>query len=173
MLRVALSIKMVRITASSILRRLGTYSRKNKLYQAFRELGRVVRTAFLLEYLNDKELREIIQAATCKSETFNKFAQWLLFGGEGIISENNRDEQRKNIKYNHLVANCLSLYNVVSLTKIINELIAEGYPVTQEMVASLSPYMTAHVNRFGDYHTNFDGKVPDLIFKIHLTEFVN
>lgn len=55
----------------------------------------------MLEYLNDKELRDIIQSATCKSETFNRFAKWLLFGGEGIISENNRDEQRKIIKHNH------------------------------------------------------------------------
>ena len=158
MLRVALSIKMGKITASSILRKLGTYSRKNKLYQAFRELGRVVRTAFLLEYLDDKDLREIIQAATCKSETFNKFANWLLFGGEGIISENNRDEQRKIIKYNHFVANCLSLYNVANLTRIINDMIGEGYTVTQEMVAALSPYITAHVNRLGDYRMDFDDR---------------
>lgn len=44
MLRVAVSVKLGRITPSTILRRLGTYSRKNKLYFAFRELGRVVRT---------------------------------------------------------------------------------------------------------------------------------
>jgi TnpA family transposase len=48
MLRVILSIKAGRITASTLLRKLGTYSRKNKLYQAFRELGRVIRTEFLL-----------------------------------------------------------------------------------------------------------------------------
>lgn len=48
MLRVAISIKLGKITASTILRRLGTYSRKNKLYWAFRELGKVVRTLFLL-----------------------------------------------------------------------------------------------------------------------------
>ena len=54
----------------------------------------------------------MIQAATCKSESYNRFAQWLAFGKEGIITENNRDEQRKFIKYNHLVANCLSFYNV-------------------------------------------------------------
>jgi TnpA family transposase len=44
MLRIALSIKAGKITPSTILRRLGTASRKNKLYFAFRELGRVVRT---------------------------------------------------------------------------------------------------------------------------------
>ncbi|CAO3363360.1 Tn3 family transposase, partial [Azospirillum palustre] len=47
MLRVALSVRAGRIRPSAILRRLGTYSRKNKLYFAFRELGRVVRTIFL------------------------------------------------------------------------------------------------------------------------------
>lgn len=42
--RVALSIKAGKITPSTILRKLGAYSRKNKLYQAFQELGRVIRT---------------------------------------------------------------------------------------------------------------------------------
>src|SRR4051794_1615519 len=47
MLRVALSVKAGLIRPSAILRRLSTFSRKNKLYFAFRELGRVVRTIFL------------------------------------------------------------------------------------------------------------------------------
>jgi hypothetical protein len=52
MLRVALSVKAGLIRPSAILRRLSTYSRKNKLYFAFRELGRVVRTIFLLVMWN-------------------------------------------------------------------------------------------------------------------------
>ena len=79
MLRVALSIKAGRIRPSVILRRLNTYSRKNRLYFAFRELGRVVRTIFLLNYLSSLELRHLIQAATNKSELFNKYAQWGVF----------------------------------------------------------------------------------------------
>jgi TnpA family transposase len=112
MLRVVLSIKAGRITASTLLRKLGTYSRKNKLYVAMRELGRVVRTVFLLKYLSDPTLRRTIQGATNKSEAFNKFIQWVSFGGGGLIAENDRDEQRKLIKYNHLVANCLIFHNV-------------------------------------------------------------
>jgi TnpA family transposase len=37
-----------------------------------------------------------------KSERFNQFAQWVAFGGKGMITENDRAEQRKRIKYNHL-----------------------------------------------------------------------
>jgi len=78
------------------LRKLGTASRKNKLYFAFRELGRVVRTTFLLEYIGDEDLRRIIQAAQNKCEGFNRFAQWAYFGVD-TIAENVRDDQVKII----------------------------------------------------------------------------
>ena len=102
--------------ASDILRRLGSYSRKNKLYFALRELGYVVRTMFLLRYISEADLRQAIQSATNKSERFNEFVQWISFGGDSVIAENVRDEQRKFIKYNHLVANILAFHNIVSMT---------------------------------------------------------
>jgi TnpA family transposase len=159
MLRVALPIKAGTITPSAILRRLGTYSRKNKLYQAFRELGRVVRTAFLLQYLGDADLRATIQAATTKSEAFNRFAKWAMFGSEGIITENDRTAQRKTIRYNHLVANCIIFYNVCAMTRVLHDLTQEGYAVDEEAVAALSPYQTEHINRFGRYHLDL-GRTP-------------
>ena len=160
LLRVVLSIKAGRISAATILRKLGTYSRKNKLYQAMRELGRVVRTVFLLQYLSDPALRRLIQVATNKSEAFNKFIQWCFFGGTGMIAENNRDEQRKLIKYNHLIANCLIFYNVSAMTKVLHELAAEGQQFEDEVLAHLSPYLTEHINRFGNYTLNPERKMP-------------
>lgn len=74
MLRIVLSIKTGKITPSTILRRLGTNSRKNKLYFAFRELGRVIRTIFLLKYVGDVEIRKTVQSATNKSEEFNNLS---------------------------------------------------------------------------------------------------
>ena len=160
MLRVVLSIRAGRISASTILRKLGTYSRKNRLYQAFQELGRVVRTAFLLRFLHDAELRRVIQAATNKSESFNRFVQWLFFGGEGLIAENDRDQQRKLIKYNHLVANCLIFHNVQAQTRVLRQLADEGHEFDEATLSRLSPYLTEHVNRFGKYTVNLDRTSP-------------
>lgn len=119
MLRVAVSIGAGTIKPSTVLRRLATYSRKNRLFFAFRELGYVVRTMFLLEYLSDVDLRRLIQSATNKSERFNQFVQWVAFGGGALASEGIRDEQRKFIKYNHLVANLLIYHTVVTMTKAL------------------------------------------------------
>lgn len=151
LLRVVLSIKAGKISSSMLLRKLGNYSRKNRLYQAFRELGRVVRTAFLLSYISDMELREQITATTNKVEAYNGFSKWLFFGGEGVIADNDPEEQEKVIKYNDLVANAVIFHNVVDQTRILRELKEEGFPVTREDVATLSPYVTSHIKRFGDY----------------------
>ena len=164
MLRVAVSIKIGKITPSAILRRLGTYSRKNKLYFAFVELGKVIRTMFLLSYIGDVGLRKVIHAQTNKSEQFNGFAGWSFFGGEGIIAENIRHEQRKVIKYNHLVANMVILHNVVGMTRVLKELRDEGVEVNAEILAGLAPFRTAHINRFGDYTLDFRRKIGPLNF---------
>jgi TnpA family transposase len=165
MLRVALSIGVGRIRPSTILRRLATYSRKNKLYFAFRELGRVVRTAFLLDYISDIELRRTIQAATNKSEAFNLFVQWVAFGGGRLLAENTRDEQHKMIKYHHLAANLLLFHNVATMTKALQLLIAEGYLIDEEALACMSPYQTEHLNRFGRYALKRD-RTPEPLDRV-------
>ena len=75
MLRVGVSIGAGKIKPSTVLRRLATYSRKNKLYSAFRELGYVVRTIFLLEYLSDVDLRRLIHPQRTRvSDLINLFS---------------------------------------------------------------------------------------------------
>lgn len=54
---------------------------------------------FLLRYMDSLDLRRTIGVATNKSERWNKFLQWVNFGGRGLIAEAARDEQRKLIKY--------------------------------------------------------------------------
>jgi TnpA family transposase len=154
--RVVLSISTGKISSSVLLRKLGNYSRKNRLYKAFRELGRVVRTVFLLEYISDAKLRRQIQAATNKVESYNGFSKWFCFGGEGIIANNDPEEQEKIIKYNTLVANAVIFQNTVDLTEIIQKLKREGYLIDPEDIKAISPYLTEHIKRFGDYWLDMD-----------------
>jgi len=170
MLRVAISIKVGKITASTILPRLGTYSRKNKLYWAFRELGKAVRTLFLLRYIDDVEVRKTIHAATNKSEEFNGFVKWAFFGGEGIIAENVQHEQRKIVRYNQLVANLVILHNVEQMTRVLAELRQDGANISPEVLAGLSPYRTSHINRFGDYTMDLKREVAPIDFSRRILE---
>jgi Tn3 transposase DDE domain len=134
-----------------LLRKLGHESRKNRLYRAFRELGRVVRTIVLLRYLSEPELREGITAITNRVESFHGFSKWLSFGNVGVLADNAPEMMEKLVKFNELLANCVIFHTALDMTRVLNGLRAEGHPVHPEDVAALSPYLTHHLRRFGDY----------------------
>lgn len=108
-----------KVLPSTLLRKLGNYSRKNRLYQAFRELGCVVRTAYLLKYISSIEVREQATEETNKTETNHRFIKWAFFGGAGVIAENDPVEQDKRMKYKQLVGNIIMFQNVVDMTYIL------------------------------------------------------
>ncbi len=162
LMQVVLSIKSGKILPSTLLRKLGNYSRKNRLYLAYRELGRVVRTIFLLKYISDPKLRAEINRETNKVESFNGFIKWIHFGGEGILRENDPEEQDKLMKYKLLVADAVIFQNVIDQTRIIQELLEEGFKVTGEDIKFLSPYLTSHIKRFGEYVLDLSEIPPPL-----------
>lgn len=83
------------------------------------------------------------------------------------MAENTRDEQRKMIKYHHLVANLLIFHNVVTMTRALHALIAEGYYIDEEALACFSPYQTEHINRFGRYALKRD-RTPEPLERIRI-----
>jgi TnpA family transposase len=150
LMQVVISIQAGMVIPSMLLKRLGIKNRKNKLYQAFRELGRVQRTLFLLRYISEADLRRTIRAETTKIESYNDFLDWISFGGP-VIKSGDPVEQAKQIKYMKLVANAIMLQNVVDLTNVLNGMIAEGLEVTAAFISHLSPYIRRHILRFGSY----------------------
>lgn len=150
LMQVVLSIQAGKVLPSMLLQKLGVYARKNKLYRAFRELGRVIRSIYLLEYISSKDLRMEVRQATTKVESFHAFRDWISFGGHTIVS-GDPVEQEKRIKYVNLVANAVMLHNVVDLTELLNQMTREGLGISPEMFNALSPYMRGHIKRFGQY----------------------
>jgi TnpA family transposase len=153
-----------------VLRKLCSKSRKNKLYFAFRELGRVERTIFLLNYINDPVMRGMIQPATCKSEEFNQFISWIRFGGGGIISDNMRSNQRKIIRFNHLLANMLVFHTVVYQTKAVNKLRGQDVEISNEILSGISPYWTEHLNRFGMFQLDMEKTAAEIEYDLISSE---
>ena len=71
LLRLAMSIKTGTVTASVILRKLAAYPRQNSLALALRELGKLERTFFTLQWLQDPELRRRSHVGLNKGEQQN------------------------------------------------------------------------------------------------------
>lgn len=161
LMQVAISISEGRLSSSTLMRRLRSNSGKNRIYKVFREVGRSVRTVALLRYLADPQLRARITAATNKVESYNGFAQWLGFGNNGVLADNDPAEQEKLIKFDTLLANLVIFHNALDIMDVVRGLIAEGWTITADQLAALSPCLRAHITRFGAYATDEPAGQPE------------
>src|SRR5271166_1879362 len=150
LLRAGISIREGRLSSVTLLRRLGNHSRRNRLYKALRELGRVIRTITLLRYLPEPGLRDQIGAITNRTEQFHNFAQFLMIGGR-LIGHNDPDYQERVVKFNELVANAAIFSTALDITDAANALAGEGFPVDTDDLATVSPYITRTIRRFGSW----------------------
>ncbi len=151
LMQVAISIQVGRIPSPMLLRKLSHEGRHNRLFAAARELGRVLRTVYLLRWISAKEMRQEVTATTNKIESYHAFTKWLDFGGD-VIGENNPNEQQKRLRYIDLVASAVILQNTVDMMRIMQEMYADGEPISAADAEFMSPYGTFGVKRFGNYH---------------------
>ena len=95
-----------------------------------------------------------------KAESYHGFAQWLSFGNNGVLADNDPAEQEKLIKLNTLLANLVIFHNALDIMDVVRGLVAEGWTVTADQLAALSPYLRGHITRFGAYATDELGRHP-------------
>jgi TnpA family transposase len=150
-LRLATSIKQGTVTASLMLRKLGSYPRQNGLAVALRELGRIERTLFILEWLQSVELRRRVQAGLNKGEARNALARAVFFNRLGEIRDRSFEQQLYRANGLNLITAAIVLWNTVYLERATNALLANGNTFDSDHLQYLSPLGWEHINLTGDY----------------------
>ncbi|MQT04235.1 hypothetical protein FF041_29945 [Streptomyces jumonjinensis] len=87
-------------------------------------------------------------------ESFNRFSRWIGFGNRGVIADNDPIEQEKAMKFDALLTNAVIFHNALGIAEIVRQLLEEGWEIDPEDLAHISPYLTEHINRFGEYRTH-------------------
>jgi len=136
-LRLASSIKQGTVTASLMLRKLGSYPRQNGLAVALRELGRIERTLFILDWLQSVELRRRVHAGLNKGEARNSLARAVFFNRLGEIRDRSFEQQRYRASGLNLVTAAIVLWNTVYLERATQGLVEAGKPVDGDRHAGI------------------------------------
>ncbi len=158
-LRLATSIKQGTVTASLMLRKLGSYPRQNGLAVALRELGRIERTLFILDWLQSVELRRRVHAGLNKGEARNALARGGLLLPIGEIRDRSFEQQRYRASGLNLVTAAIVLWNTVYLERATSALRGNGTALDDTLLQYLSPLGWEHINLTGDYLWRSSAKV--------------
>lgn len=150
-LRLATSIKQGTVTASLMLRKLGSYPRQNGLAVALREFGRIERSLFVLDWLQSVDLRRRVQVGLNKGEARNALARAVFFYRLGEIRDRGFEQQRYRASGLNLLTAAIVLWNTVYVQRAVQALRAHGQPVDEALLPYLSPLGWEHINLTGDY----------------------
>lgn len=150
-LRLVTSIKQGTVTASLMLRKLASYPRQNGLALALREIGRIERTIFALDWLLDPRLRQRVTAGLNKGEAKNTLARAVCFNRLGEIRDRTYELQRHRASGLNLVVASIILWNTVYLERAVNAMRARGHQLDEALFRHVAPIHWNHINLTGDY----------------------
>jgi TnpA family transposase len=99
-----------------------------------RELGRIERTLFILDWLQSVELRRRVHAGLNKGEARNALARTVFFNRLGEIRDRSFEQQRYRASGLNLVTAAIVLWNTVYLERAANVLCGHGQTVDDALL---------------------------------------
>ncbi len=151
MMRIAGSLKLGTVHASELIRSLLKSDRPSSLAQAIIEAGRINKTLYLLNYVDDEDYRRRILTQLNRGESRHAVARAICHGQRGEIRKRYREGQEDQLGALGLVTNALVLWNTIYMQAALEYLQEQGDEILIDDEARLSPLSHKHVNMLGHY----------------------
>ena len=132
------------------MRQLAAYPRQNGVAAALRELGRLQRPLFTLDWIEDPELRRDTGRELNKGESRNSLARAVFIHRLGEIRDRTYENQQHRASGLNLLVTAITLWNNRYLNRALAAL-RETEDVPDRLLAHLSPLGWEHINLTGDY----------------------
>ena len=151
LVRVAASLRNRTAPAHVVLQRLATSSPSDRVSKALTELGRIVKTIYILRYIHDEEIRRRVHLQLNRGEARHDLAKRLFFANQGYFREGALPEIMNKVSALSLLSNASLVWNTVRMSQIVNRLRDSGHEVTSEELARISPLARKHITPNGAY----------------------
>jgi TnpA family transposase len=162
-LRLICTIKLKETTASDIFRRINSYSKQHALYKAMKAFGQIIKSLFILRYLDELELRQTIEKQLNKVELANKLTRAVAVGNPREYTQAEKEEQEIAASCNRLIKNAIICWNYLYLTKRLKQ--AKTDEDRENLLKSIITHSVvswAHINLLGEYDFS-DEKLKDTV----------
>lgn len=149
--RATATVNAGRLTPSQLLRILGSNPRQHDLAVALREVGRVERTLFLIDWILDADMQRRAQIGLNKGEAHHALKNALRIGRQGEIRDRTSEGQHYRIAGLNLLAAIIIYWNTLHLHDAVDKRRQDGLDVPPELLAHISPLGWAHILLTGEY----------------------
>jgi TnpA family transposase len=118
---------------------------------ALSDLGRIPKTIYLLNYIDDQVYRRRILTQLNRGEGRHSVARIICHGQRGEIRKRYREGQEDQLCALGLVTNAVVLWNTLYTEAVQKQLKEDGYEIKDNDVERVSPLQHRHINVLGRY----------------------
>jgi TnpA family transposase len=136
---------------SQLLRKFAAYPRQHEVAVALREIGRVERTLFIIDWLLDADMQRRAQIGLNKGEAHHALKNALRIGRQGEIRDRTSEGQHFRIAGLNLLAAIIIFWNTKHLGNAVTQRKHDGLESPPELLAHISPLGWAHILLTGEY----------------------
>ena len=151
LVRVAASLKNRIVPAHVIAKRLVSAGSGNRLAKALTHLGRLVKTTYLLGFIDDPALRRMVGLQLNRGEFRQKLARHTFFANQGEFRSGDYFEIMNKASCLSLLSNAILVYNTVHIGNILDQAQAADRVFPPEAIAHVPPLLFDHVIVNGTY----------------------
>jgi TnpA family transposase len=151
LIRVAVSLKNRIVPADVIVKRLVNASPADRLSKALTELGRLVKTVYILQYIQDEQLRRTIGTQLNRGEHRQGVARHVFFADQGEFRTGDLAQIMNKASCLSLLSNAILVWNTVHISNIVSRLRENDHSIPDETLAKVSPLLSKHVIVNGMY----------------------
>jgi len=158
LVKYATALRLGTAETDVILRRFSRSVPQHPTYRALLELGKVVKTIFLCQYLHSEAVRQEIQEGLNVVESWNRANDFILYGRSSEIASNRRDDQEIAALSLHLLQICLVYVNTLMIQRVLTDKLWLEQMQTNDLRA-LTPLIWAHVNPYGTFQLDLNERL--------------
>lgn len=136
---------------SQLLRKFASYPRQHELAVALREIGRVERTLFIIDWLLDANMQRRAQIGLNKGEAHHALKNALRIGRQGEIRDRTTEGQHFRMAGLNLLAAIIIYWNTKHLGHAVTQRQHDGSDCHADLLAHISPLGWAHILLTGEY----------------------
>lgn len=136
---------------SQLLKKFAAYPRQHELALALREIGRVERTLFIIEWLLDADMQRRAQIGLNKGEAHHALKNALRIGRQGEIRDRTTEGQHYRMAGLNLLAAIIIYWNTKHLGQAVAARQRAGLNCDPALLAHISPLGWAHILLTGEY----------------------